>query len=58
MTCIHTRATAWAIACDETNRRMRKYNRVQWNRADWNYACKVLDRLLPDPCGEGKNPST
>ena len=50
MTCIHTRATAWAIACDEANRRMRKYNRVQWNRADWNYACRVLDKLLPDPC--------
>ena len=50
MTYIHTRATAWAIACDEANRRMRRYKRIKWNRADWNLACRVLDRLLPDPC--------
>jgi hypothetical protein len=50
MTCIHTRVTAWAIACDEANRRMIRYNRVKWNRADYNHAVKVLERLLPDPC--------
>jgi len=50
MTYIHTRVTAWAIAQDEANRRMRKYRGVIWNRADWNYAVKVLDRLLSDPC--------
>ncbi len=50
MTFTHTRVTAWAIACDEANKRMRRYNRVQWNQADWNYAVKVLERLLPDPC--------
>jgi hypothetical protein len=51
MTCIHTRVNAWAIACDKANRRMRRYKRVIWNRADWNLACRVLDRLLPDPEG-------
>lgn len=46
----HTIPSAWAIACDEANRRMRRYKRVKWNRADWNLACRVLCRLLPDPC--------
>lgn len=50
MTCIHTRVSAWAVACGEADRRMRKYNRAVWNRADWNFACRVLERLLPDPC--------
>ncbi len=50
MTFIHTRMTAWAIAQDEANRRMRKYKRVKWSRADWNLACRVIDRLLPNPC--------
>ena len=50
MNCIHTRVTAWAIAQDEANKRMRKYKRVVWNRADYNHAIRVLDRLLPDPC--------
>lgn len=50
MICIHTRDSAWAIAHDEANKRMRRYKRVAWNRADWNLACRVLDRLLPDPC--------
>lgn len=49
MTCIHTRATAWAIAQDEANKRMRRYNRVQWNRADYRFAMRFFDRLVPDP---------
>lgn len=36
----------------KANRRMRRYKRVQWNRADWNHACRVLDKLLPDPNSE------
>ena len=50
MTCTHNQTTAWDIACKEADRRMRKYKRVNWNQADWNFACSVLDRLLPDPC--------
>jgi hypothetical protein len=47
---IQTRAGAWAAAMDSANRRMMKYKRSTWNRADYNHACRVLDRLMPDPC--------
>lgn len=41
-----TRADAWAAAMDAANRRMRRYRRTTWNRADYNHAIRVLNRLL------------
>ena len=40
---------AWSVATDAANRRMRKHGRRIWNQADYRFAVKVLDRLVPDP---------
>lgn len=45
----HTINTAWAIACNEANRHMKKHGRTKWSRGDYNLAVRTLNRLLPDP---------
>jgi histone H3/H4 len=41
-----TEQIARAIAKDAANARMRKAGRVTWNRADYNLACRILNRLM------------
>ena len=36
---------ARAIAKDAGNYSMRRHNRQQWSREDWDVACIVLDKL-------------
>ena len=37
---------AMAAAWDAANRRMGRYGRTQWNRADYRLAAKVCAKLL------------
>lgn len=50
MSHIPTLNSAWAIAQDAADKRMRKCRRTTWNRADYNFAIRMLNRILPDPC--------
>ena len=45
----HTINTAWAVATDIANRRMKKHGRTKWSRGDYNLAKRILTKLLPDP---------
>jgi len=37
---------AYAAGRDEANRRMTKAGRTKWNRADYNEAVRVINRLM------------
>lgn len=41
--------TAWAKATGASDRRMRRYKRRTWNQADYRFAVRLMDRLVPDP---------
>ncbi len=38
---------ARAIAHDAADRQMRSHGRKKWNRADYNLAANVMNKLLP-----------
>ncbi len=48
-----TYAIARAASMDAANAQMRAAHRTTWNRADYNLACRMLNRLYPEPLFAG-----
>lgn len=52
---VWTQQLANAAATDAANRQMRASGRTIWNEEDYNLACRVFERLFPQP-REGREP--
>lgn len=44
-----------AVGQDAANKRMRKANRKEWNKADWNCACRTTKPLFKIMRKQGKS---
>jgi hypothetical protein len=43
---VMTYAIAMAAGRDAANKRMRKAGRASWNATDWNFAARIVTKLL------------